>query len=480
LNHSFNPSASTAEQETLMSNTSIQAAPPPPSGTPSPPVQRQPDWLRPVKKVGQALASLRLTVVLFVLSMFLVFTGTLAMRDSGLWAALYGYFRCWIAWIPLQVFVPFGQVFFGMPMNLRVPGGFYYPGGWLLGTALLINLVAAHAVRFKFLKRADRSFLLEKAEQEDSGAMAVLLPIAHFILYRIAWKRSGILMIHSGLIILMLGEFITGKFASEALMPIVIGESSNYLQNSDRVELAFLQDDPTDPDKERTIVVPDQMLRNGGTIDDAHLPFEVEIVQFMPNADVRRRVPGEETLATRGVGAEAVLEEIRQSVGADSEQKADRPGAYVKLSDKKSGASLGTYLLWVYLGEQEIGSGSDAFRIDLRNKRSYQPYRIYLEEFHHDVYPGTVIPKNFSSRVRVVPDEGESREVVIYMNNPLRYEGQTFYQSGTLEGDAGTVLQVVKNPGAEMPYIACALVCLGMIVHFGLHLGSFLQRRTVS
>jgi len=49
-----------------------------------------------------------------------------------------------------------------------------------------------------------------------------------------------------------------------------------------------------------------------------------------------------------------------------------------------------------------------------------------------------------------------------------------------LKADAGTVLQVVQNPGAEMPYIACALVCLGMLVHFGLHLGSFLQRRTES
>ncbi len=463
-----------------MSNTSIQVATPPSAGPASPPLQRQPDRLRILKKVGQALASLRLTVVLFVLSMFLVFTGTLAMRDSGLWVTLSGYFRCWIAWIPLQVFVPFGQVFFGMPMNLRVPGGFYYPGGWLLGTALLVNLLAAHALRFKFLKRADRSFLLQRAEATESAAMTILLRIAHFVLFRIAWKRSGILMIHSGLVILMLGEFITGKFASEALMPIVIGESANYLQNSDRVELAFLQDDPSDPGKEHVIVVPDQMLRKKGVIEDERLPFKVEIVGFFPNADVRKRTAGEEAPATRGVGVDAVLEEVPQSVGADSNQQTDMPGAYVKLSDKKSGASLGTYLLWVYLGEQEIGSGSNGYRMDLRYKRSYQPYQIYLEEFHHDVYPGTEIPKNFSSRVRLIPDEGESREVVIYMNNPLRYEKQTFYQASTLKGDAGTVLQVVQNPGAEMPYIACALVCLGMLVHFGLHLGSFLQRRTES
>lgn len=464
-----------------MSKTSIQVAPPPTVGTPGPPVQRQSDWLRILKKMGQALASLRLTVVLFVLSMFLVFTGTLAMRDGGLWSTLHGFFRCWIAWIPVQTFVPFGQVFFGLPMSLRVPGGFYYPGGWLLGTALLINLLAAHAVRFRFLKRAERSFLLQRAEETDSAAMTILLRLAHFILYRIAWKRSGILMIHSGLVILMLGEFITGNFASEALMPIVIGESSDYLQQTDRVELAFIQDDPKDPGKDRVIVVPDQMLRNGGTIDDASLPYTVKIVQLMANTTTRLRSlrPDEKTPATRGDGAEVTIDERPPSAGADSSQKTDMPAAYVTLLDKRSGASLGTFLVWVYLNEQEI-AGGDGWRLALRYQRSYQPYRIYLEEFHHDLYPGTNIPKNFSSRVRVLPDEGASREVVIYMNNPLRYEKQTFYQSGTLDADTGTVLQVVKNPGAEMPYIACALVCLGMLVHFGLHLGSFLERRTVA
>lgn len=465
-----------------MSETSIQVAPSlPPPNQPTPPAQRRPDRLRLLKKGGLALASLRLTVVLFVLSMFLVFAGTLAMRDSGLWATLSGYFRCWVAWIPLQVFVPFGQVFFGMPMNLRVPGGFYYPGGWLLGTALLINLLAAHTVRFKFFKRAERSFLLERAAATQSAVQRVLLRVAHFVLFRIAWKRSGILLIHSGLIVLLLGEFITGKFASEALMPIKIGESSNYLQQTDHVELAFMRDDPDHPGQERVIVVPEHLLKKGGEIDDERLPFKVKIDRYMANADVRNRLSGEEAPATHGAGAAAILDEQPPSVGADSNQKTDMPGAYATFYDKKTGASLGTYLLWVYLreyvGEQEVGSGP--YRVDLRYKRSYQPYRIYLEEFHHDVYPGTEIPKNFSSRVRVLPNEGESREVVIYMNNPLRYEKQTYYQSGTLPADTGTILQVVKNPGAEMPYIACLLVCLGMLVHFGLHLWSFLERRAM-
>ena len=53
------------------------------------------------------------------------------------------------------------------------------------------------------------------------------------------------------------------------------------------------------------------------------------------------------------------------------------------------------------------------------------PFSLQLLKFHHDIYPGTDIPKNFSSRVRLQSlDTGENREVLIYMNNPLRYAGR--------------------------------------------------------
>jgi hypothetical protein len=64
------------------------------------------------------------------------------------------------------------------------------------------------------------------------------------------------------------------------------------------------------------------------------------------------------------------------------------------------------------------------------------------------------------------------------MNHPLRHAGETFYQSGFLPKDQGTILQVVRNPGWLMPYISCILVASGMLVHFGLHLIGFLRRRS--
>ena len=83
----------------------------------------------------------------------------------------------------------------------------------------------------------------------------------------------------------------------------------------------------------------------------------------------------------------------------------------------------------------------------LRQERYYLPFSLHLIEFRHDKYPGTDIPKNFSSRVRLQNLENrEDREVRIFMNNPLRYAGETFYQASFDPDDHGSVLQVVHNP----------------------------------
>ena len=98
----------------------------------------------------------------------------------------------------------------------------------------------------------------------------------------------------------------------------------------------------------------------------------------------------------------------------------------------------------------------------MRFARSYKPYRIELLEFRHDKYVGTDTPKNFSSLVRVVDeDKGVDRTVKIWMNNPLRYAGETFYQSSFEPGKQVTILQVVRNDGWMIPYLSCMIVGVG-------------------
>ena len=79
---------------------------------------------------------------------------------------------------------------------------------------------------------------------------------------------------------------------------------------------------------------------------------------------------------------------------------------------------------------QTFSYGGKEWKIDFRFERTYLPFSLTLLKFSHDIYPGTDIPKNFSSLVRLNLGENASREVLIYMNNPLRFAGLTFFQQG--------------------------------------------------
>jgi hypothetical protein len=424
-------------------STQITSVPAPPVAvSPTRPARRS-ERFPLLKKMFKPLASLRLTVVLFALSMFLIFCGTLAQMDNGLWAILSGYFRAFVAWIPFQVFVRFGQVFFWFPKTWHISGSFPFPGGYVLGGALLLNLIAAHLVRF-----------------------------------RISWKRSGILLTHAGIIVLLLGELVTGLFAVEGNMTIENGQSCNYVEHADKVELAVI--DGSNPKIDHVVVVPGTLVKGnvGGVIENEQLPFGIEVSRYMVNSSKSRDLkPGEPNPATRGAGAESIVDEERAGTGVDPNQKRDAPAAYVTFREKTSGASLGTYLLSIFLLPQTVRSDGKEYQVALRFEREYVPFTLTLEEFRHDLYPGTDIPKNYSSKVRLLDaEQHEDREVLIYMNNPLRYRGATFYQASFLEGDSGTVLQVVRNPGWLMPYISCTMVALGMVIHFGINLLSFLQK----
>lgn len=112
-------------------------------------------WLTPARVLA-ALASLRLTVALFALSIVLIFLGTLAQKDNDVWRVVNDtYFRVWFARVDFVVFERLAQLFF-KTIDWNLKGGFYFLGGKTLGLLLLINLGAAHAIRFKVAAEGKR------------------------------------------------------------------------------------------------------------------------------------------------------------------------------------------------------------------------------------------------------------------------------------------------------------------------------------
>ena len=116
--------------------------------------------------------------------------------------------------------------------------------------------------------------------------------------------------------------------------------------------------------------------------------------------------------------------------------------------------------------------------VTLRPARYYKPYSVTLQKFTHEKYAGTEIPRNFSSKVTLIDSERSvNRNALIYMNHPLRYRGETFYQAGFQPDDSATILQVVRNPSFIAPYVACVIVAAGLLVQFGFHLVGFSRQR---
>jgi ABC-type transport system involved in cytochrome c biogenesis permease subunit len=106
-------------------------------------------------RVLDILASLRLTVTLFAMSIFLIFAGTLAQVDHGVWDVVrHSYFHVWFAGVDWNVFEHLAHLFY--PVEWHLAGGFYFPGGKTIGVLLFANLLAAHLTRFKIAATGPR------------------------------------------------------------------------------------------------------------------------------------------------------------------------------------------------------------------------------------------------------------------------------------------------------------------------------------
>jgi ABC-type transport system involved in cytochrome c biogenesis permease subunit len=533
-------------------------------------------------KVLSPLASLKLTVALFAVSIFLVLAGTLAQVEKDIWQVIDEYFRGPVAFIEYQIFIPpsFWKSLTDRPVP-SIPGGFYFVGGWTIGALMALNLLAAHLIRFRVQASGWRLVsglltilvgMLITAVIVVSGNASHGLQTESIISYRALWwlmvaglagsgvlsavswyrippsqtltrrllavavlgqaivvgylvsrgdagrlsdsamrilwqltqgtvaggvllvgcqlvfqKRAGIVLLHGGIGLMMLSELLVGLTAVEGQIPLVEGETANFVQDIRTVELAVV--DRSDPKTETVTVIPRSVLVAAATskvpIDDPRLPFRVRVDEFLQNSQMRERRPSDASLATAGNGLKWIAEEVRPGSGTDTDSRVDLSATYVTLLPKIGESPLGTYLLGLFFsvqdGPETVKIDDNSYQVSLRFKRMYRPYRIQLIDVRKDDYLGTDTPRNYSSDVRVVDETRQvDREVKIWMNNPLRFAGETFYQSGyqpgTANGPEGSTLQVVTNTGWMIPYVSCMIVAVGLLYHFGITLSRFLQK----
>ena len=391
------------------------------------------------------LASLRLTVCCLALAVVLVFWGTLAQVHLGLYQAQNQFFRSLFIWSrPLYA-------------NVRIP---VFPGGYLIGGVLLMNLLAAHATRFK-----------------------------------LKWSKSGILLAHAGLILLLLGLLLTDLLSTEGAMRLNVGETRNYSEDFRAVELAITAAARNDSP---LVSIPESLVAEQAEISNPGLPVKLRVRGYWSNCRLLERPPAgaQSSGAVPGPFAQdLVLPEITRGEFAGVAVKPlapvmatdvrNEPAAVVEVISRKG--SLGAWLVsTAYDARQSFDLDGVVYELVLRYQRHYQPFSVTLLNATHTKYPGTEIARDFRSRVRIQrQDTGEVRESEIYMNAPLRYAGFTFFQYQMAADEkaraagqrSSSTLQVVKNPSWVTPYISCALVAAGLLLQFLLHLVGFIVRR---
>ena len=334
-------------------------------------------------------------------------------------------------------------------LSTNYPTMFKFPfvGGYLVAVVLLINLLAAHFQRFSFNK-----------------------------------NKIGIFLTHAGLILMLLGQIVTDQFQVESNMRLEEGQSKNHSISRELCELVII--DKKDANKDVYASIQSEALSRGKKFQMGKLPFEVTVEDYYENSDLTQRDTNSKSPATAGKGLTLMA---TQTDSVTSLDEVNFPSAYISLkSTDEKNKEIGTWLVSALFGalrtpipEQSFEYEGNEYTLALRFKRYYEDYDIELVDFRHDKFQGTEKARNFSSDVIVRErDSGAERKVHIKMNHPLRTHGKTYFQASfDPENDKATVLQVVRNPGWVTPYISCAMVGLGMLIQFLMHLFNFTKKR---
>ncbi len=126
-------------------------------------------------------------------------------------------------------------------------------------------------------------------------------------------------------------------------------------------------------------------------------------------------------------------------------------------------------------GQMPIDEGTSSNRV-LRGERGelppiVLPFSLHLDAFELDTYPGTRMPAQYRSRLKIVSGTS-AQPTVIEMNKPLSYGGFQFFQSSYHidEGHRTTILSVSRDPGQPIVFVGYTLLVLGMCVVFATRL----------
>ena len=335
--------------------------------------------------------------------MALLFIGTIAQKEIGLYAAHKFFFASFILWIG--------------PLPL--------PGGYLLITLLTLPLLC------KFLFNSE-------------------------------WKmaKAGINLTHLGVLVMLLGGLLTALFARENYMVIAEGQQTPYIYNYIDRELVISSESgiekvPFGNIKANAKINLPFNLRVHERCTNCTIEKREESAQNFGNKEMQSfaRFMALKPKAKEKT-PEANLSGLTFEISGlkNNEQNEKQNGIYIAFEAMPKPI--------------KITHNNREYELIFGKAQRTLPFALKLIDFEKQSYPGTNKAREYSSDIEVI-DGDVHWPARIAMNEPLRYKGYTFFQSSfeRTEDTEITILSVVRNRGRLFPYIGTGIIAAGLLLH---------------
>jgi ResB-like family len=382
-------------------------------------------------KVFDVLSGFGLATVTLLLLGLLTWLATLEQIDNGLYPTLEKYFDWKSPFLLPEIN--------GMTIPLPLPGGY-----WVCAV-LLVNLILGGIIRI-----------------------------------RKGWNHVGNLISHFGIILLLVGGGVTHHYSERGNMAIGEGEASNvaedYLEYV--VEIAEIKDGKSE--KIHIIRGKDLTDLKGETLRTFKLPempFDLQLTHYLPNVvpvSATERAPDKHQPLADGY----FLAE-KPKLAKPEEAERFTAGCYARIVSRDGKKNEPFILAGASFQPFSYKHEDRVFTVDMRKRQWQMPFTLTLDQFTADFHPGTMKPSKFISKV-TRKENGSEAKATIQMNEPMRYEGLTFFQASYGPPTAGpgdkmySVFEVVKNPADQWPAYSLYIVAFGMAVTFLIKLVGFI------
>jgi hypothetical protein len=119
---------------------------------------------------------------------------------------------------------------------------------------------------------------------------------------------------------------------------------------------------------------------------------------------------------------------------------------------------------WTQLNDVlKLFTENSVYIVTYGNRRIDLGFDLFLKHFEIGRYHGTNRAASYQSLV----ETPEGQEILISMNEPLKYKGLTFYQASFQEDEnfqpTASILSVNYDPGRWIKYLGSLIISLGII-----------------